>query len=54
MSILPFIEELTEARMFYGVKDITGMSVSEIAEIVFLMFMMIEVIRQYNPNVINF
>ena len=50
MSILPFIEELTEARMFYGVKDITGMSVSEIAEIVFLMFMMIEVIRQYNPN----
>jgi len=50
MSLLPFIDSLVEARMFYGVKDIKGMSADEIAQIVFLMFMMLEVIRHYKPN----
>lgn len=50
MKSLPFIRELTEARMFYGVKDIKGMSADKIAQIVFLMFMMLEVIRHYKPN----
>lgn len=50
MKILPFITELVEARMFFGPKDLKNMSADKIAEIVFLMFMMIEVIRQYRPD----
>ena len=50
MSILKFVDSLVEARMFYGVKDLKGMSADKIAQIVFLMFMMLEVIRHYKPN----
>jgi len=50
MSNFKFINELTEARLFFGPKDINGMSVQEIAEIVFLMFMMLEVIRRVKPS----
>jgi len=50
MKTLPFITELVEARMFFGPKDLKNMSAGKIAEIVFLMFMMLEVIRQYKPD----
>lgn len=50
MKTLPFITELVEARMFYGPKDLKNMSADKIAEIVFLIFMMIEVVRHYKPG----
>jgi hypothetical protein len=50
MKTLHFIKELTESRMFFGPTDLKQMSVDKIAEIVYLMFMMLEVIRQYKPN----
>ena len=50
MKLLPFIQELTEARMFFGPKDLKSMSANDIAEIIFLIFMMLEVLKQYKPN----
>ena len=50
MKNLPFISELTEARMFQSAKDFKGMSGHEVGEIVYLMIMMLEVIRHQNPN----
>lgn len=51
MKILPFIqEELVEARMFFGPKDLKNRSAEEIASIVFLMIMMLEVIRSQDKS----
>jgi len=50
MTSLPFIKELIEARMFTGSDDLKNKSANQIAEIVFLMFIMIEVIRQFKPD----
>lgn len=49
MKHLPFLQELAEARLFYVAKDIKGMSATEIADIIYLTIMMLEVIRQSNP-----
>lgn len=46
MKNLPFLQELTEARLFYDAKDIKGKSVSELASIVYLMIMTLEISRQ--------
>ena len=46
MALLPFIKsELTEARMFFGPDNVKGKSAEEIAGIIYLIFMMIEVYR---------
>lgn len=45
MKNLPFLQELTEARMFYGAKDVKGMSAKEIGELIYLLFMLLEVVR---------
>lgn len=45
MSLLKFVDSLVEARMFFGPKDLKNMSADEIASIVFIMIMMLEVIR---------
>lgn len=50
MKKLPFLQELAEARLFYGPKDIKGRSAKEISEIVYLTIMLLEVIRQSNPS----
>ena len=50
MNSLPFIKELIEARMFYGPDDLKNKSAKQIAEIIYLMFIMLEVIRHYKPN----
>jgi len=47
---LEFIDHLTEARMFRDTKDIKGKSADEIASIVYLMIMMIEILRHTNPS----
>jgi len=45
MKNLPFLKELCEARMFYGAKDVRGMSAKEIGELIYLLFMLLEVVR---------
>ena len=45
MPKLEFIDSLTEARLFFGPNDVKGMKASEIAESVYLIFMLIEAIR---------
>lgn len=50
MKQLPFIQELTEARLFYDVKDIKNMTAKEIAEIVYYIFLLIEVWRLNKPS----
>lgn len=45
MKNLPFLQELTEARLFYGAKDVKGMSAKEIGELIYLMIMLLEVVR---------
>ncbi len=49
MKNLPFIQELTEARMFTNKETLHNMSAEEIGEIVYLIFMLVEVIR-WNHN----
>jgi len=50
MKKLPFLKELTEARMFMRPTDISGMSAEQIGDIIYLIFMMLEIIRYYNPS----
>lgn len=50
MASLPFIEELTEARLFQAAKDVKGMKAASIAEIVYLCIMMMEVWRRNKPS----
>lgn len=45
MKNLPFLTEITEARLFYGAKDLKGMSAAEIGELIYLLFMLLEVVR---------
>ena len=45
MPKLEFIDSLSEARLFFGPNDVKGMKASEIAECVYLIFMLIEAIR---------
>jgi hypothetical protein len=48
---LDFIHgELVEARMFFGPDNIKGKSAEQISDIIYLLFMMIEVIRYYHPD----
>ena len=49
--LMPFIkDELTEARMFFGPDNVKGKTAEQIADIIYLLFMMIEVIRYYHPD----
>lgn len=50
MKNLPFISELTEARMFYDSKDLKGRSAEEIAAIIYLMIMLLEIMRYGNMS----
>jgi hypothetical protein len=50
MKSLPFLEELAEARLYFDADDVKGKSADDIAHIIFLMFMMIEVIRRSYPS----
>lgn len=51
MTLMPFIkEELTEARMFFGPDNVKNKSADEIADIIYLVFMLIEVVRFYHPD----
>ena len=46
MINLPFLQELTEARLFQGAKDLRGMSAKEIGSLIYLLIMTLEVIRE--------
>lgn len=50
MNKLPFLQELTEARLFTDATTIKGKSVEDIASIVYLMIMMLEIIRHTNHD----
>jgi hypothetical protein len=50
MKNLPFLKELCEARMFFNANDVKGMSASNVADVVYLIIMMIEIIRRSNPS----
>jgi hypothetical protein len=50
MKSLPFMEELAEARLYFDADDVKGKSADDIAAIIFLMFMMIEIIRHSTPS----
>ena len=51
MADLSFIQgELTEARMFQKAEDVKGLSASNIAELVYLIFMLLQMIRQHTPS----
>jgi translation elongation factor EF-1beta len=50
MKKLPFIKELVEARLFFGPTDLKNRPASEIAEIIYLIFMMLEIIRWQNNS----
>jgi hypothetical protein len=43
---LPFLQELTEARMYRGSSTLQGKTADELAKVVFLMFMMLEILRK--------
>ena len=45
MNKLPFLKELVEARLFTDAKTLSGKSVEDIASIVYLMIMMLEITR---------
>lgn len=44
--MLEFIDELNEARLFRGRDTLKGKSAEELARVVYLMFMMVEILRQ--------
>jgi len=50
MKHLPFIQELAEARLYFDADDVKGKSADDIAAIIFLMFMLLEVVRKSNPS----
>jgi hypothetical protein len=51
MIELPFITEvLTEARMFQKAEDLNGLTSEKLADLVYLMIMMLQVIRYSNPS----
>lgn len=50
MKQLPFIQELTEARLFFDVKDVKGKTAKELSEIVYYIFLLIEVWRLNKPS----
>jgi hypothetical protein len=50
MKNLPFLQELTEARMFFGPDDVKGRSAEDIAEVIYLIIMMLQVIRYFKPS----
>jgi hypothetical protein len=45
-----FIEELKEARMFRGSDTLRGKSANDVAKMAFTMFLMLEILRQEDPN----
>lgn len=53
MNNYPFIAELTEARQFFDAKDVKGRSPDDIASIVFLMIMTLEIARHFKPSFAN-
>ena len=48
--MLPFLKELTEARLFYSEKDLNNLSAHEIAEIVYIMIMTMEILRHSHKH----
>lgn len=50
MPKLEFIDSLSEARLFFGPNDVKGMKASELADCVYLIIMLIEVIRRSEPR----
>lgn len=48
---LEFIQELTEARMFRGRETLANKSVNDIAKIVFLTLLIVEILRTLKPAV---
>lgn len=50
MKNLPFITELTEARMFYDGKDLKGRSAEDIAGLAYLIIMLLQIIRYDYPS----
>lgn len=48
--MLNFIQELTEARMYRGTDTLSGKSADEIAEIVYVMFLVLEILRKEDPS----
>lgn len=50
MKNLPFLQELTEARLFQKSSDLKNKSAEEIARIVYMMIMTIEAGRYVNPS----
>jgi hypothetical protein len=50
MQNLPFLKELTEARLFQKPEDLKNMSAQKIGELIFLMLVALEVIRNSDPR----
>lgn len=50
MNKLPFLQELVEARLFTDANTVKGKSVEDLASIVYLMIMMLEIIRHTNHS----
>jgi hypothetical protein len=50
MQNLPFLKELTEARLFQKPEDLKNMSAQKIGELIFLMLIALEVIRNSDPR----
>jgi hypothetical protein len=46
---LPFLQELVEARMYRNTSTLSGKTASELANVAYLMFMMLEILR-YEEN----
>jgi len=50
MKNTPFIQELVEARLYKGESTLKGKTAKEIASIVFLMIMTLEILRHESPS----
>jgi hypothetical protein len=50
MKNLSFIADLTEARMFQGIDDLKGKTAENIADVIYLIIMLLEIIRANKPE----
>jgi hypothetical protein len=48
-SLMPFIEELTEARMYRYTSTLKGKTLDELAEVAYMMILLMELMRKEDP-----
>lgn len=49
-SLMPFLDELTEARMYRYTNTMKGKSIDELAEVAFMMILLLELMRKEDPS----